>query len=86
VGAVRDEVARDYAPGRVTVTPREPEPPQPAPEDAMKRWEAAHRSFEEHARGNDSARLVQDYSDLRAAMEGFGKGDDDRLRVERFLR
>ncbi len=86
VGAIRDEVARDFSPERVTVIPREPEPPQPATPDAVARWEAAHRRFEEHARGNETAHLVQDYSELRAAMEGFAKGDDDRLRIERFLR
>lgn len=86
VGAIRDEVARDFAPGAVTIVAREPDPPAPAPADAIERWEAAHRAFEEHAKGNDSARLVQDYSDVRAAMESFAKSDEDRLRVERFLR
>lgn len=86
VGAIRDEVARDFTPEKVAVVARDPEPPQPAPPGAMERWEAAHKRFEDHARGNDSAHLVQDYSEVRAAMEGFAKGEDDRLRIERFLR
>lgn len=85
VGALRDEIARDFAPGKVTLVAREPEPPQPATQDAMTRWEAAHKAFEEHAKGNETARLVQDYSELRTAMEEFAKSDDDRFRVERFL-
>jgi hypothetical protein len=86
VGAIRDEIARDFTPEKVTVIPRDPEPPQPAPPDAIARWEAAHKRFEEHARGNETAHLVQDYSELRSAMESLANGDDDRLRIERFLR
>lgn len=86
VTGLRDEVARDFAPGRVTLVAREPEPPQPAPAGAMERWEAAHRRFEEDARGSDSARLVQDYSELRDAMRALVATDDDRFRVDRFLR
>ncbi|MEK7466368.1 MAG: hypothetical protein AAB074_03045 [Planctomycetota bacterium] len=86
VGSVRDEIARDYSPEKVAVVAREPEPPLPAPPGAMKLWEAAHARFEDHARGNESARVVQDYSEVRVAMEGMVKTDDDRLRVERFLR
>jgi hypothetical protein len=86
VGAVRDQVARDFSPEKVAVVAREPEPPLPAPPDAMARWEAAHARFEDHARGSESARVVQDYSEVRAAMEGLAKSDEDRLRVERFLR
>ena len=86
VGAVRDEIAREFSPEKVAVIAREPEPPLPAPPDAMARWEEAHARFEDHARGNESARVVQDYSEVRAAMEGLAKGEDDRLRVERFLR
>jgi hypothetical protein len=86
VGAVRDEIARDFSPGKVAVVAREPEPPLPAPPDAMARWEEAHARFEDHARGNETARVVQDYSEVRVAMEGLAKSDDDRLRIERFLR
>ncbi|MCE9584246.1 MAG: hypothetical protein K8T20_17305 [Planctomycetes bacterium] len=86
VSAVRDEIARDFAPEKVAIVSREPEPPQPAPPGALALWEDAHRRFETHARGGETAHLVQDYSELRAAMEGFAKSEEDRFRIERFLR
>lgn len=86
VAAVRDEIARDFAPEKVTIVSREPEPPQPATPDAIARWEDAHRRFEADARGGETAHLVQDYSELRASMEAFAKTEEDRFRIERFLR
>jgi len=84
--AIRDEVARDFDPSAVAVVSKEPPPPAAAPPDAFARWEAAHTAFAAHARGGENARLVQDYSDLRAALEGFAASETDRIRAERFLR
>lgn len=86
VNALRDEVARDFAPDRVEVIPRGPEPPRPAEAGAFARWEAAHARFAEAARGGGSARVVQEYSEVRSAMEAMAATDEDRYRVERFLR
>jgi len=85
VGAIRDEVARDFAPDRVELA-AVAAPPKPAPPAAFERWEAAHRAFAASAQGDDAARIVQDYSEVREAMEGLATGDEDRIRAERFLR
>ncbi|MBI2923598.1 MAG: hypothetical protein HYY18_21290 [Planctomycetes bacterium] len=86
VNALRDEIARDFAPERVEVVSRGPEPPRPPEPGAFARWEAAHARFAEAARGGGGARVVQEYSEVRAAMEGMAATDEDRYRVERFLR
>jgi hypothetical protein len=76
--AVRDEVERDFAPAKAALTPDTPPPPPvPAPADAFARWEEAHQAFAEAAGMRDSARIVQEYSSVRAATEGL---------AERFLR
>ncbi|NUN49759.1 MAG: hypothetical protein HUU15_13105 [Candidatus Brocadiae bacterium] len=79
-------MARDFDPAAVAVVSKEPPPPAAAPPDAFARWESAHAAFAAHARGGENARLVQDYSDLRAALEGFAASETDRIRAERFLR
>lgn len=83
VGSLRDEVARDYRLDPKTWASAQP---APGPASPLSAWEQLHRDFAIHARGGEAARLVQDYSLVKDALEALASTEEDRYRVKRFLR